>query len=475
MQITVTLADGNYSGETIAVPLGVKLVIDGTTSSITFVGHSPAFIVNSGDVSFNGITFTNSTDAPTILVTAGNVSLRNCTVQETNGGNQAAIKITGGNVDLGTAFDPGGNTINVRGLGFLIQVTGGQNVSAVGNTFQQDGTTVNDRFAIEDRIYDGLDAAGLGTVRLADGALYVTVASGSIQRGVDAAFAGDTVFVQAGVSQSYNAGSKLLTVAFQNGATVSQQVDDVKYGTTMLVVTGTDGPDTIKFTKAKSTDEVKLQIAGFPTGSFMPTSRLIAYGLGGDDVIDASNSVQLSAWLYGGDGNDTLKGGGGNDVIEGGDGNDVISGCGGADLLIGGGGSDQIDGKGGQDILISGTTAFDANDAVLLSILNEWTSGRTYSQRVANILGTGTGATFAARMNGNLFLNTDSTRGAVTVMDDSDADTLKGGAGTDLYFANLVLDSGDDSTVTDQIIGLKKNEVAVDTDLVSSDNGGGGG
>jgi Ca2+-binding RTX toxin-like protein len=273
-----------------------------------------------------------------------------------------------------------------------------------------------------------------------------------------------------GTAANYSVGDKLLTVAFVNGPTISQQPDELNPGQRKLVVTGTAGNDNIAF-KEKA-DGVTVAIAGYPTGSFLQRGRLVAFGLGGDDVIDASNSIHLSAWLYGGDGNDSLKGGGGNDMLQGGAGNDSLSGVGGSDLLIGGTGADQIDGKGGQDILISGTTAFDANDAALMSILNEWTSGRTFAQRVANLMGTGTGPTFAARLNGSNFLNADSAKGNVTVLDDSDQDSLKGGAGTDLYFANLVLDSGDDSTVTDQIIGLKKSEVAVDTDFPPPDDGG---
>jgi hypothetical protein len=143
VQITVTLADGDYSGETISVPAGVKLVIDGTTSSVTFVGHSPAFIVQSGQVTVTGVTFTNTTDAPTILVTGGTLTLRNDVVQESTGFADAAISVTGGSVDLGSTGNPGNNIINVNGSGQLVQASGSGLVSAAGDTFQTNGTVIN--------------------------------------------------------------------------------------------------------------------------------------------------------------------------------------------------------------------------------------------------------------------------------------------------------------------------------------------
>ena len=52
-----------------------------------------------------------------------------------------------------------------------------------------------DLFALEDKIHHALDVSGLGVVTFSDGHQFVTTDSGSIQRGVDAADAGDTVNV----------------------------------------------------------------------------------------------------------------------------------------------------------------------------------------------------------------------------------------------------------------------------------------
>lgn len=55
-----------------------------------------------------------------------------------------------------------------------------------------------DGFAIEDRVTHALDGAGRGLVQWEDGKVYVTQASGSVQRGLDAADTGDTVAVASG-------------------------------------------------------------------------------------------------------------------------------------------------------------------------------------------------------------------------------------------------------------------------------------
>jgi hypothetical protein len=133
--IVVTLADGEYSGQSIAVPAGVRLVIDGTGNSITFEGHLPAFTITSGDVRQTGLTFVNSTDAPTILVRGGSLTLQNSIISETTGGACTAIEITGGTANLGTLTDPGGNTIIVNGSGEFVRNVTANDVPAIGEMF----------------------------------------------------------------------------------------------------------------------------------------------------------------------------------------------------------------------------------------------------------------------------------------------------------------------------------------------------
>jgi parallel beta-helix repeat protein len=77
----------------------------------------------------------------------------------------------------------------------------GSTLDATGVTF--DGhtgatATLAQNFAIEDKIQHAVDDASLGFVRVKAGNVFVTTASGSIQRGVNVASAGDTVNVNAG-------------------------------------------------------------------------------------------------------------------------------------------------------------------------------------------------------------------------------------------------------------------------------------
>jgi hypothetical protein len=83
------------------------------------------------------------TDAPTILVKGGSLTLRHDTVQESTGYNDAAIAVSGGNtLDLGTVASPGGNTVNVNGSGSFVRSTGVNFVTAVGSMFESNGASV---------------------------------------------------------------------------------------------------------------------------------------------------------------------------------------------------------------------------------------------------------------------------------------------------------------------------------------------
>ena len=79
--------------------------------------------------------------------------------------------------------------------------------------------------------------------------------------------------------------------------------------------------------------------------------------------------------------------------------------------------------------IIGAWTAFDADAVALSAVLAEWSSGRSYQNRIANLRGTGTGT----RSNGNTFLKLSGSN--ATVFDDSDKDNLTGGSGRDWFFA----------------------------------------
>lgn len=144
--IDVWLQPGTYTEELIiTVPAVFEVELNGYMGPVIFQGSSPALTLRSGQLRIlggssvdvhlpGGVTFTNTTDAPSILVEGGNLYLRKCVVEETTGGDRAAIEILGGIVDLGTTDDPGENTIIVNGDGQFVQYASSATVYDVGNT-----------------------------------------------------------------------------------------------------------------------------------------------------------------------------------------------------------------------------------------------------------------------------------------------------------------------------------------------------
>jgi hypothetical protein len=143
--VVLDVGSGKYSQLTYANnDANVTLILRGSpVASGTIVDPAtPALTVTTGKVAVENVTFTESGDAPTILVTGGHLILRNDIVQESTAYNDAAIAVSGGSVDLGTVASPGGNTININGTGQALVSTGLNLVTAVGNTFQANGAAI---------------------------------------------------------------------------------------------------------------------------------------------------------------------------------------------------------------------------------------------------------------------------------------------------------------------------------------------
>jgi Ca2+-binding RTX toxin-like protein len=195
-----------------------------------------------------------------------------------------------------------------------------------------------------------------------------------------------------------------------SGASAVVQADPL--GGTALVIRGTSANDFIMVVP-NGRHGLKVTVNGTVLGTFAPTSRIVVYGLAGNDTIKVGRDVDLPAWLYGGDGNDILKGGGGDDVLIGGAGNDTLIGRRGTDLLIGGAGADVLRSGDGGDLLIGGSTIYDANESKLAQVMARWTSSASYQNRVQ------------ALRNGLL--------GAGSIQDDGAIDVFHGSSGRDWY------------------------------------------
>jgi Ca2+-binding RTX toxin-like protein len=116
-----------------------------------------------------------------------------------------------------------------------------------------------------------------------------------------------------------------------------------------------------------------------------------------------SGTVNSFEILIGGSGHDTLTAGGAASVMVGNAGDDLLTSGGLNDILIGGTGNNRLQGGLGSDLLIGGSTRFDSHTQALADLLAEWSSSRTYQQRIDNLLGVGTGE----RLNGNTTLGAD--------------------------------------------------------------------
>lgn len=162
------------------------------------------------------------------------------------------------------------------------------------------------------------------------------------------------------------------------------------------------------------------------------------YGRLGNDVVRGGDgNDQLRGDLgddqvFGDAGKDRLHGDDGADVVHGGDGGDRLYGYAGRDLLIGGLGVDFAVGGNDDDVLVDGPTSYDANLAALLAIMAEWTSNKSYADRVQNLIDGG-GASPA--LNGQFYISSSTTR------DDRRSDMLYGELGQDWFPRNEALDA----------------------------------
>jgi uncharacterized repeat protein (TIGR01451 family) len=202
----------------------------------------------------------------------------------------------------------------------------------------------------------------------------------------------DTVAVSSSSTESNtdnNSASTNVTIVSTGVALVVDPFDSTKME---LVADGTAGNDNISFLPAAG-GKVSVNMNGKMFGPFAVTSRIVAMGQAGNDVITVSPSIQLPAFLYAGAGIDKLSGGGGNNVLVGGGGADTLIGGTTRNVMIAGSGRSTLYssklgvpvGSNSGSILIAGSTDFDHNDSALSAIMHEWGSSDPYATRISKI------------------------------------------------------------------------------------------
>ena len=219
--------------------------------------------------------------------------------------------------------------------------------------------------------------------------------------------------------------------------TAELRPDPSTAGEMSLLVAGTPAADDIQIVRVNSTGAIAVLVEGveqevFQDGVSLGThvqahGRVVAYGFGGNDRIDATGAQDNSAWLYGDDGADALLLGRRGGLALGGNGPDALTGGVGDDVLVGGADEDSFSAGGGTDILIGGSTAYDdrqgasGHTLAFTGILREWQrSDVSYSQRIEHLRSGG-------GLNGSFCLRTG------TVFSDGDVDVLEGDGGRDWF------------------------------------------
>ncbi len=229
-----------------------------------------------------------------------------------------------------------------------------------------------------------------------------------------------------------------------------------------VVVGGTASDDDVSISPGSGDGAVEVELGSSSLGTYQ-VSQIVAYLQDGDDRMAVAGSLSQATWVDAGDGDDRVKGGDGPDVLLGGPGADLLVGGGNRDLLIGGLGPDRLVGNVADDILIGGVTQFDQDLNALAAIMAEWTSERSYTERLSNLSGASSDESNPERLNRDVFLRSDGS--LATVFDDEAADKLTGSAGSDWFFAQ----TNDSDPVQDRITDLKDEAFANDLEFITSD------
>jgi hypothetical protein len=213
-----------------------------------------------------------------------------------------------------------------------------------------------------------------------------TLAASAINSGLSDGFTNINTLIGNPSTASELVGTNADTIWFINGANGGNANGFKFNGITNLV--GGSGVDTFKFAGAGSIGNIDGGAAPVNEGNWLDYSALataISVNLAKGAASNVSSGVANIQNVRGGNGGNTLVGDSQGNILVGGTGADAITGGSGASILIGGKGADHVTGGSGGDILIGCSTAYDANNSVLMSFLAEWQSANSYAVRVAHL------------------------------------------------------------------------------------------
>jgi Ca2+-binding RTX toxin-like protein len=362
-------------------------------------------------------------------------------------------------------------------------------------------TPVSINVLTNDSDIDGtLNAATVHVVTAAQhGTVTIDTATGLMTYTAAAGFTGADAFTYT-VKDNQGLASNVATVRITVTKKVEQPqvmliVDPCDSTKTALEVIGTDANETIRFIEIGNNGDIKVLINGVSFGTYRPTGRILAYGMGGDDDIEVVGSIGGDGGndcrddhdddcgehdhgehddercdggrggygdcgqnrddrddRDGRDGRDDrdcddhddgrkpvlsveLFGGSGNDRLKGGSGPTVLVGGDGDDMLIGGSGRSILIGGNGSDRLIGGS-----GDDILIAGSTKYDNDhRAFCEILEQW--SRCDLSFSKRVK-NLSSGTYALN-SHTVYDDGSKDQLTGAAGEDWIFA------GCDDKVTD--------------------------
>ena len=179
-----------------------------------------------------------------------------------------------------------------------------------------------------------------------------------------------------------------------------------------------------------------IDYSDYNTGVSVDLASGTSTGVGGG----AAGTLLRIQNVRGGLGNDTLIGNSDGNILVGGGGSNTLNGGSGRSLLIGGTGLATINGGSGGDLIIGGYTTLDNTNDALDTILAEWESTDTYSDRI-DFIKNGGGLNFTNKLN----LGT-------TVIDNLAANVLTGSTGGKNWYYK-----GNNTTVTNLQPGEQVN------------------